>query len=63
MNGKTMWNHFEHSLKGSEPYSRRFNMLMKPETHKRLKEMANAAGTSANHLANEIIERYIESLV
>lgn len=44
-----------------ETKSRRLQMLIKPSTYDRIKEKADAAGTSVNNYINALLEYYLEN--
>lgn len=54
------WKHRASHEKGTETYSKRVQLLMRPSTQQAVKSLADAQGKSVNNFINDILESYID---
>lgn len=54
------WLHRAQHVEGSESYTKRVQLLMRPSTHAKAKQMAAAQGMSLNNFINGLVEDYVD---
>lgn len=54
------WTHRAQHIEGSESYTKRVQLLMRPSTHAKAKQIAAAQGLSLNNFINGLIEGYVD---